>query len=63
MEKRIKQPLQPPRQVRFPKDVEEDLQKIADVNGLDFADALRMAAKTGLPILKKRMGVAIKQAA
>jgi|GEM_PF-6633585 len=49
-----------PRQVRLPKDVERDLQEIADANDLDFLDVLRMAARTGLPVLKKRMGASIK---
>lgn len=52
-----------PRQVRFPKDVEEDIQQIADANDLDWQDAVRMAARQGVPILKKRLGLALKQAA
>lgn len=57
------EPLGLPRQIRFPKDVEAELQKIADANDLDFLDAVRMAARRGLPILKKRLGVELKEAA
>ena len=52
-----------PRQIRFPKDVEEELQKIADANDLDWSDAVRLAARRGLPILKKQFGPPLKEAA
>lgn len=52
-----------PRQVRFPKSVEKELREIADANDLEWVDAVRMAARIGLPILKKRLGTALKEAA
>jgi hypothetical protein len=63
MKERTKQPMGTPRQVRLPKDIETDLQHIADANDLDFLDVLRMAARTGLPVLKKRMGDTVKSIA
>ncbi len=61
--KTSKEPLGKPRQVRFPSQIEKDLQTIADQSGLDWVDVLRMAARTGLPVLKKRLGAAVKEAA
>lgn len=52
-----------PRQIRLPKEVEKDLQAIADANGLEWVDAVRLVARFGLPILKKRLGASIKEAA
>ena len=52
-----------PRQIRLPKEVEKDLQTIADANGLEWVDAVRLVARFGLPILKKRLGTALKEAA
>lgn len=60
---KTKVPMGTPRQIRFPKDVEGDLQKIADANGLEWVDAVRLAARFGLPIIKKRLGDSLKQAA
>lgn len=52
-----------PRQVRLSPEIESDLQTIADANGLEWVDAVRLAARYGLPILKKRLGESVKQAA
>lgn len=52
-----------PRQIRLPREVESDLQTIAEANGLEWVDAVRLAARFGLPILKKRLGTVLKQAA
>ena len=48
-----KKNLRTPRHVRFPKDVEDDLHRIAQANDISWQDALRMAARKGIPILKK----------
>lgn len=58
-----KEPLADPRQVRFPESIEKDLQTIADENHMEFVDVVRMAARAGLPVLKKRLCVAVKEAA
>lgn len=58
-----KENLGKPRQVRLPSEVEKDLQVIADANGLEWVDAFRLAARFGLPILKKKLGDSIKAAA
>lgn len=52
-----------PRQVRFPKDVEADLKTIAESNDLEWSDTVRMVARLGLPLLKKKLGDSIKAAA
>ena len=52
-----------PRQIRLPKEMEKDLQTIAEANGLEWVDAVRLVARFGLPILKKRLGASIKEAA
>ena len=52
-----------PRQIRLPEEVERDLQIIADANGLEWVDAVRLVARFGLPILKKRLGASLKEAA
>lgn len=60
---RRKENLGKPRQIRLPSELEKDLQAIADANGLEWVDAVRLVARFGLPILKKKLGDSIKQAA
>lgn len=52
-----------PRQIRLPATTEKDLKTIADANGLEWVDAVRLATRFGLPVLKKRLGASLKQAA
>lgn len=59
----IKERLGKPRQIRLPKEVEKDLQDIAEANGLEWVDAVRLVARFGLPILKKKLGASIRAAA
>jgi hypothetical protein len=49
-----------PRQVRFQRDVEREINRVAKLNGLDFPSALRMAARIGLG--KLREGCITKEA-
>lgn len=58
-----KEPLGKARQIRFPKQVSDDLQDIANAAGLDWVDAVRLAARLGLPILKRKLGDVQKAAA
>lgn len=44
-----------PRQVRFQKGTEQEIEQIADANALDFPSAVRLAIGFGLPILKERL--------
>lgn len=45
-----------PRQVRFQKKVEDELNQIAAHEGISFEDAVRMAARRGLAELRKAIG-------
>jgi len=63
MPKTEKENLGKPRQIRLSGEIESELQKIADANGIEWVDAVRLAARFGLPILKKRLGDSVKQAA
>jgi hypothetical protein len=63
MAEKTKEPLGKARQIRFPKEVEQGLQEIADHTGLEWVDAVRLASRYGLPILKKRLGASVKAAA
>lgn len=59
----MREPLGKPRQIRLTKSVEEELEKIAAANGIEWVQAVRMCARMGMPILKRRLGDALKQAA
>jgi hypothetical protein len=50
-------------QVRLQKDVERELHAIAEANGIDPADALRMAARRGIAVLKEALHPENKKAA
>jgi hypothetical protein len=63
MANKTKTPMGSPRQIRFPKDVNDELQRIADANGLEWIDAVRLSARFGLPLLKKKLGSALREAA
>ena len=52
-----------PKQIRFPRDVERDIQDIAEANSLEFVAAVRLAIKFGVPILRKRLQQTAKEAA
>ena len=52
-----------PRQVRFQRGVERDLVKIAELNGMDFPSALRMATRLGLQKLREGCLTGKKQSA
>jgi hypothetical protein len=47
-----------PRQMRFQKKVEQELETIASLNGIEFAAAARIAARLGLQELKQSLGIA-----
>jgi hypothetical protein len=58
-----KQNLGAPRQIRLDPALEKDLQEIADQNGIDWVDAVRMCARFGVAELKRRLGDTVKKAA
>lgn len=64
MEKRgqKKSELGEPKQVRFPRDLERQIQAIADENAIEWAAAARMAIRFGVPELRKRLIEAAKAA-
>ncbi|MDB6022970.1 MAG: hypothetical protein JWQ04_2827 [Pedosphaera sp.] len=58
-----KEPLGKPRQMRFPKDLEADLNKIAEADGIEYVQVVRQAARLGAAALKKRMLHTVQEAA
>lgn len=51
-----------PKQVRFPKQVERDIQEIADQNSIEWAAAARMAIRFGVVELRRRLHETAKAA-